>query len=210
MHSRTTRELAIEERRDILDLLATLTEEQWRQPSLCAGWSVRDLVAHMISYDGLGLPRFLRHFARSGFDPVRANDRRLALFADLGPEQLTARFREHLVPTGFPTSFGCMIALLDGMIHHQDIRRAIGLPRQIPVPRLERALNRIMYAVPVGARPRVKGLRLVATDVGWSYGTGPELTGPGEALLMAAAGRRVAAAELSGPGVAILSRRLAN
>ena len=52
------------------------------------------------------------------------------------------------------------------------------------------------------------GLRLVATDLSWSKGDGPEVAGTGEALLMAIAGRAAAIRDLTGPGVAILAERL--
>jgi hypothetical protein len=50
------------------------------------------------------------------------------------------------------------------------------------------------------ARSRAKGLRLVASDAGWSWGTGPLVSGPGEALLMAINGRPDALPELTGLG----------
>ena len=61
----------------------------------------------------------------------------------------------------------------------------------------------------VGAKQRVAGLRLVATDVDWSHGSGPEVSGPGEALLLAASGRPAGLPELDGEGVAVLRERLA-
>jgi hypothetical protein len=61
----------------------------------------------------------------------------------------------------------------------------------------------------VGAKKRVAGLRLVATDVGWSHGDGPQVTGPGEAILLAASGRPAGLEDLSGDGVATLRSRVA-
>jgi hypothetical protein len=61
----------------------------------------------------------------------------------------------------------------------------------------------------VGAEKRVAGLRLVAADVGWSHGDGPEVSGSGEAILLAASGRGVAINELSGDGVGLLRTRVA-
>ena len=91
--------------------------------------------------------------------------------------------------------------LVDHLIHHQDIRRPLGRPRVIPADRLVAALD----VVPglggfVGAKQRVAGLRLVATDVDWSHGSGPEVTGPGEAILLAASGRPAGLEDLSGEG----------
>jgi hypothetical protein len=96
--------------------------------------------------------------------------------------------------------FGGRIALADGMVHQQDIRRALGIPRSIPPERLVVAVNfaRIAPAIGLPVAGRVRGLKLVATDMDWSAGRGPEVHGTGEALLMAIAGRRGITDELSG------------
>ena len=62
----------------------------------------------------------------------------------------------------------------------------------------------------VKARKRAEGVRLVATDSDWSVGQGPEVRGPGEAILMTITGRRGVIDELSGPGVAVLANRACN
>ncbi|MEJ2889736.1 hypothetical protein [Actinomycetospora aeridis] len=111
-------------------------------------------------------------------------------------------------PAGLTAMMGGKIALTDGMIHHQDIRRPFGLPREIPADRLIAALDTAKTAPTIGAAKRINRLTLTATDIDWSTGDGPEITGSGEALLMAIAGRRGITAELSGPGVATLSERI--
>jgi hypothetical protein len=55
---------------------------------------------------------------------------------------------------------------------------------------------------------RARGVRLVATDLDWSHGRGPEVRGNGEALLMAMAGRRAALDDLDGPGKAKLAQHI--
>jgi uncharacterized protein (TIGR03083 family) len=106
--------------------------------------------------------------------------------------------------------FGSAIALTDGVIHHQDIRRALGHPRTVPEERLVAALRFAPRARALPAPANARGLRLVATDVDWTHGSGPEVTGPGEALLVALAGRPQALADLTGPGVATLAVRIAD
>ena len=81
-------------------------------------------------------------------------------------------------------------------------------PRAIPAERLVPALAFARFAPPIGAFWRARGLRLIATDVDWSGGRGPEVRGPGEALLMAIAGRRGAVEELDGPGQPTLAGRI--
>jgi len=116
---------------------------------------------------------------------------------------------DHLTPRGLTAGFGGMIALVDGLIHHQDIRRSLHQPRTVPTDRLIRVLDLVPGNPRFGAGRRIRGLRLRATDIDWAHGRGPEVTGPGEALLMAMAGRRVAVADLAGPGRATLAARLA-
>jgi uncharacterized protein (TIGR03083 family) len=101
-----------------------------------------------------------------------------------------------------------MIALVDGTIHHQDIRRGLDRPRTIPASRLRKVLGLVPNNPRLGARRFIKGLRLQATDVDWAHGSGPEVRGPGEALLMAMNGRAAALADLDGPGHATLTARL--
>jgi uncharacterized protein (TIGR03083 family) len=119
---------------------------------------------------------------------------------------LVARCQE---PRGLTAGFGGGIALCDGTIHHQDIRRALHLHRAIGEQQLRAVLDFAQTAPTLPVRKNSRGLRLVATDVDWTSGSGPEVTGPGEAILMATAGRYQALADLSGEGLATLRRRLA-
>jgi len=201
-------ELAAEERRELADYADTLTEEQWAQPSLCPGWSVRDVVGHVSSYDVLSWPAVLALFARSGFSLSRCNEVGVDQSRRLGTDALVARLRMHAVPRGVTAMFGGAIALTDGLIHHQDIRRALGHPRTVPQERLVAALEFAPRARALPAPANLNGLRVVATDVDWAHGTGPEVHGPGEALLIALAGRPQGLADLEGPGLDTLAARL--
>jgi uncharacterized protein (TIGR03083 family) len=100
---------------------------------------------------------------------------------------------------------------LDHLVHNQDIRRPTGRQRVIPSERMLRALEISHTVSGPGFSPKknVAGLRLVASDVGWSTGDGPRVEGPGEAVVLAAAGRTVALTELAGDGVEILRTRIA-
>jgi uncharacterized protein (TIGR03083 family) len=200
--------LATAERHDLADFLETLTPEQWDRPSLCQGWTVRDVVTHLISYEEVGVLRFIGGFARHGFRFGSMNERRLEEFGSRTPDELVAYVRAHAKPSGPTAVADARIGLTDGLIHHQDIRRALGLPRQVPSERLVPVLGFAMIAPPLPAKQNVQGLRLVATDLDWSYGSGAEVTGPGEALLMAVCGRGHALPELTGAGKATLADRV--
>jgi uncharacterized protein (TIGR03083 family) len=101
-----------------------------------------------------------------------------------------------------------VIGLVDGTIHHQDIRRALGHQRTIPVARLEGILPLVPGNPRLDAGRRIRGLRLAATDVSWQHGDGLEVSGTGEALLMAMTGRQEVLSELSGPDQATLAARI--
>lgn len=200
--------MAMAERAEIADLLASLTPEQWQAPTLCADWTVRDVVAHMFSFEELSTLGLIGRFARGPFTRGGANTVGVDAYRDHGPDELVALVQRHLRPRGLTAGFGGRIALTDGTIHHQDIRRPLGLPRQIPPERLVAVLDFARTAPTISAGKRIRGLTLTATDLDWTTGTGPEVTGPAEALLMALAGRRGVTDELSGPGVPELAARI--
>lgn len=197
------------EREDLLGLLVTLSPDQWRTPSLCAGWTVQDVVAHLLSYEELRPRQLAARFARGRLVFDRVNAVGLREYRSRTPAELVDLLRRHLTPTGLTAGLGGAIALTDGLVHQQDIRRPLGLLRRVPEDRLLPALRTALFAPTLLGAVRVRGVRLVATDVDWAFGRGPEVRGAAEALLMAVAGRHGIAAELSGPGRERLARRLA-
>ncbi|BCI54133.1 hypothetical protein NIIDNTM18_34110 [Mycolicibacterium litorale] len=199
-------ELARAERSDLAAFLATLTPAQWRAQSLCTGWTVKDVVAHVVSYEDLGVAGVMRRFVKGRI--AHANQVGVDEFAQLSASELLDYLNRHLDPSGLTARFGGMIGFVDGTIHHQDIRRALDRPRTIPGNRLTRILPLVPGNPRLGAGRRIRGLRLVATDVDWTHGHGPQVSGPGEALLMAMAGRPAALADLSGPGRDVLAQRI--
>ncbi|OLR93476.1 maleylpyruvate isomerase family mycothiol-dependent enzyme [Actinokineospora bangkokensis] len=200
-----TKAMARAERAELVDFLATLTPEEWEAPTLCARWRVRDVVAHVFDYDSLGVGGTVRRLVKGG---VAGNQAGVDEARARTPAELLAVARERVSPHGLPAAFGARIALTDGLVHHQDIRRPLGRPREIPPERLVAVLGFARIAPPIGAAKRVRGLRLRATDVDWAAGEGPVVEGPAEPLLMAMAGRAGAVEQLSGAGVATLASRL--
>jgi uncharacterized protein (TIGR03083 family) len=202
-----TMQLARAERADLVELLAGLTDQQWNAPTLCHRWRVREVVAHIFSYDDLSMPALIARFLRSGLAPDRANDLGVAAAAQLSNAELLDLAKAHIQPGGLPATFDGQIALTDGLIHHQDIRRPLRLPRDIPTDRLRAALDFGKTARPLGSAQRIKGLTLTATDLDWTTGTGPLVEGTAQALLLGMAGRRSAIDELAGPGQSTLAER---
>jgi uncharacterized protein (TIGR03083 family) len=204
----TALDLARDEREELADFLAGLTPEQWEHPTLCAGWRVHDVAAHVVSFEGMTLRELTARFLTGRLQMDRINGLGVGDLADRSTEQLIALLRDNAQPHGMGAGFGGRVALTDNMIHHQDIRRPLGLARTIPVERLCAALDFVRYSPTIRGAWRVRGVRLIATDLDWSYGKGPEVRGPGEALLMVMAGRPDALRDLDGPGTGTLAARL--
>jgi uncharacterized protein (TIGR03083 family) len=202
----TLMDMAYDERADLTAFLETLTPQEWHAPSLCDGWTVKDVVAHVVSYEELTPFGLMKRFAKGRI--VHANEVGVEEFAPMSSQELMKFLGRHLRPQGLTAAFGGMIGLIDGTIHHQDIRRALGYPRTVPVDRLERILPLVPGNPRLGAGRRIRGLRLKATDLGWQHGKGLEVSGTGEALLMAMTGRHEAVNELTGPGQATIAGRI--
>src|SRR4051812_38061330 len=94
----TLMDMARAERAELAEYLDTLTPQQWAAPSLCTKWSVKDVVAHVISYEGLSALGLFKRFAKGRI--LRANEAGVDELAPLTPQQLTEFLRNHLTPTG--------------------------------------------------------------------------------------------------------------
>ena len=121
-----------------------------------------------MSYEALGPFGLMKRFVRGRV--VRANEIGVQDFAAYTPAELVEFLERHLWPRGLTSGFGGMIALVDGTVHHQDIRRALGHPRTVPAERIERILPLVPRNPRLGASKRIRGLCLRATDVGWRHG----------------------------------------
>jgi uncharacterized protein (TIGR03083 family) len=201
-------DLARAEREDFAAFLETLSAEQWESPTLCDRWNVREVVAHAISFDELGGAALVARFLKGWLMMNRINQVGVDDYADRTPEQLITLIRTHAEPHGLTAGFGGRVALTDNMVHQQDIRRPLGLPRTIDERRLRVALDFALTAPTIRGAKRAKGVRLVATDMDWDHGGGPEVRGPGEALLMVMAGRGDGLKDLGGAGVEKLAQRM--
>jgi uncharacterized protein (TIGR03083 family) len=187
-------------------LARELAPGEWDVPSLCDGWAVRDVFGHLARHlhpadwqEGIGLAG--RRAARREREYADDVDRSIAVLAS---------------PAKWSTSGLKAVAVLNTcelVIHQEDVRRPLTRPRTYPEATLRSCLE--FATSPFGnvgvadsLRRRGRALRLVATDLDWSTGSGPEVTGTGEALLLAIAGRGVAMQALTGSGAPILAARM--
>ncbi|MEV6275644.1 maleylpyruvate isomerase family mycothiol-dependent enzyme [Nocardia sp. NPDC051832] len=187
------------ERRSLHALLAQLPESAWDHPSLCEGWRVRDVVAHVVLSADAGLGWILRELVRARGNFDRAIRDTAIRHADLTPTpELLAEL--HATIPARTTALGTTPAdrLMDLLVHGQDIAVPLGMPYEMPTPSAQVALQRIWtQGAPFHARKKLRGYRLVATDRDWSGGAGETIAAPVATLLMLVTGR-IAVADLDG------------
>lgn len=194
-------------RTDLVDLLAGLPDQAWDTQSLCPGWLVRDVATHVLlppRFSLLALPAL----ARRRFDAARYVHDDAVRRADAPVAELLTAFRHAVDRTWLPPTRRPEHLLADLFIHTQDIRRPLGLPASSPPEVLRAVLDTVAADRVIGDPTRIAGLTLIATDVDWTTGAGPEVAGPAEALILVMSGRPVALDELRGAGVATLAERL--
>lgn len=195
------------ERAALAEDLAGLDEDRWAQQSLCGRWSVEEVVAHLTAAASLGRLGWIRSMLGARFDADRHNQRRLAEHRGATPAGTLRRFEavvgSRTAPTGDTAAW-----LGEVVVHAQDIRRPLGLPRTPPVGTVtEVARFFASRDFAVASRSAAEGLHLVATDGPFETGSGLGVRGTTLALTLAMAGRAAYCDDLTGEGVPILRSR---
>ena len=204
-------QLIEQERLSLADLLSGLAPEEWERPSLCDGWRVRDVAAHVAlapQPPGLGSMLVEAVRARGSFD--RLNHDVSVRHANRPGVDLVAELRTHAASRRLPVVTNYRNILFDILVHGQDIAIPLGRPRSMPLDAAVAGAERVWTAGwPFWARRRLAGFHLSATDADWSAGDGwLEVRGPVSALLLLLTGRAVALDHLSGDGLTELTTRL--
>jgi uncharacterized protein (TIGR03083 family) len=196
------------ERRQIADLVDTLDDAQLASPSLCSGWDIKTVAAHLVSVVADSFWAFQRTALRCrGVDS--AIDELARRRARLPAAEIAAALRRYADHQLSPPITGPLSGLTDVLVHGGDIRIPLGLPFTPDRNRVELALDFLNGPLPLGFVPRgrLRGVRLHATDLDRTWGRGAEVQGPAADLLMSVAGRTALLDNLDGPGVPILRRR---
>ena len=187
------------ERRELADLLAGLPPEAWEQPSLCAGWRVRDVVAHITMPFRYSTPRFAFELARSRGNFTAMADRCARRDAAAPAAELTAGLRDNAEYPWRPPGGGLAGALTHDVIHGLDITVALGIDRTIPASRMSVVLDSVTTAASLKHfGTSLAGVSLRADDLDWSAGSGRPVTGTARDLALAVAGRRLPPGRLTG------------
>ena len=194
------------ERAALIEDLDGVDDRRWEEPSLCGGWTVHDVVAHLIDTARTTRLGFVVGLARAGFDFHRQNARGVERERGASPRETLERLgrvtsRRSTPPAPLDTR------IVEEVVHGEDIRRPLGISRSYPREAVVRSL-RLQARTPAsfgGAKERIARIRLTAVDADVSIGEGPEVSGPALSMLLAVSGRRVALGDLDGPGVATLA-----
>jgi uncharacterized protein (TIGR03083 family) len=199
-----------DERRRLADLLGGLDAEQWATPSLCAGWDVKTVAAHVVSTVVDGAPAFVRLGLRR-LSMARAIDELARRRAQLPAAEIVASLWQCADRPISPPLAGPLDPLADILVHGGDIKIPLGLPFRPDPPLAALAMNFLTGPWPFGFVPvgRRRGISLRATDFRGRWGTGAEVRGPVAALMMAISGRTALLDLLDGPGLPQLQQRLA-
>jgi uncharacterized protein (TIGR03083 family) len=202
------------ERVAFVGFLETLTEAEWATASLCEGWSVQDVAAHLAFAPTLGLGQSIVGLGRAGLRINRfiADSARRA--ARQGPSAIIRQLRANAATGARPLGMPQPAVLADAVVHPLDARRPLDSHRHVPDEAFGPVAELLAHtrwpsSLVLGGsgHHRIRGLRLVADDQSWTHGHGPEVHGSGEAILLALAGRPVGPGELRGEGATTLLSR---
>jgi len=187
--------------------LAGLDPAQWQTPSLCGRWTVRDVLAHLTATAAMTPPRFFGKFLGAGFNFSSMSDKGVKGELGVSPSETLARFKAQASSTTSPP--GPLDSWVgEAIIHSEDIRRPLGIAHTYAPAAVLRVADFYKGSnTLIGAKNRIAGVTLHATDADWSHGSGPEVNGPLLSLVMAMTGRKVALNDLEGPGVEVLRSR---
>jgi uncharacterized protein (TIGR03083 family) len=201
-------EMISAERTSLLEGLEQLPYDRWNEWSLCPLWTNRDVVAHVLATTYVTPAKFFSGLAKSRFSFNTLQDKnKRAASEGKTPAQLIDELRARIPARQSPP--GPTVAMLgETIVHGEDIFRAQGSYRDHPVDHVVEVADFYKRSnLLIGSKRRIAGVTLRATDTDWTYGSGPVLSGPAIALVMAMTGRSAALDDLSGDGVEVLRRR---
>jgi uncharacterized protein (TIGR03083 family) len=184
-----------------------LSPAQWAAASWCEGWSVQDTAGHILAAAEQTPANFYKELVSAGLRFNVFTDRAARRLAAIGPDELVRRLRARTSTTNHPPA--PVLAMLgEIVVHGQDIRRPLGQEHQSPEAVLVAIADSWKNSnLLIGAKRRIAGLRLRATDIQWTHGDGPEVSGPLISLILAMTGRQAVHPDLTGEGLKTLASR---
>jgi uncharacterized protein (TIGR03083 family) len=196
------------EREHLARLLAELPADGWGHPTLCTGWAVRHVAAHVISSAEASPGDVVAMMWRGQGNFNRALYREGLRLGSRPPDEILAAFERNRESRHHPLGTTRWEPLLDALVHTQDIVLPLGLNYTMPIEAAHAAAGRVWSrSFPFFARRRLRHFQLIADDTEWMVGSGAEVRGPMSSLLLLLTGRDAALDRLHGEGVALLPRR---
>src|SRR5690242_14111041 len=193
------------ERLSLADLFDGLSPQEWETPSLCAGWRVRDVAAHL-TLSQTGLIPAVAAAVRARGDFNRMVHDTAVRQARLPTAEYAPRLRAMAGSRKKAPGVSHLEPLIDVLVHGQDIAIPLGRPRPVPTEAAMAAADRVWPDLfPWRAERKLRGFRFAATDCAWSAGDGKLVQGSIGAILLLLTGRQAGLARLSGPGARELS-----
>lgn len=195
-------DLIAAERRELAALLSGLSAAQWQGPSLCAGWTVAHVIAHLTMPFRICEQEFMLALQRAGGRFTELSDEIANRDSQLPQAQLAAVLRDNAQNPWSPPGGGLAGALSHDVIHGLDVAWPLSIEYPIPGEAVAAVLDsvtgpgdRSLFGVPL------TGIELSATDLDWAAGTGDQLSGASRDLLLLLAGRQIPHKLFDGPGV---------
>jgi uncharacterized protein (TIGR03083 family) len=176
----------------LADLLEQRPAGDWDTPSLCEGWRVREVVAHMTMPARYDEAAFMAELQHDSFDFERLSQRIAARDALLPNERLVADLRSDVLHQWSPPGGGEHGALNHVVIHSLDITVPLGEPRCATDGAIRVVLDDLTGG---GLHARfgidIDGRAFRATDIVWAHGTGNPVSGTAADLALSLCGRNL-------------------
>lgn len=188
------------ERRELAAVLAGLPSHLWDAQTLCAGWRVREVVAHMTMPFRYSVPQFTVRLLKAGGNFNRMADQCARRDAASRPAaDLAAALAGNASHPWKPPGGGFEGALTHDVIHGLDFTVPLGIDRQVPEDRLRIVLPSLCSSRAVKFfGVDLRGIELRADDIDWTFGSGTPMSGTAQDLALVLAGRRLPAGRLRG------------
>lgn len=201
-------DVAAKARLDFADVLEGLSDDQLKASTYCEQWNALEVGGHVVSFIEMSLPTMMFSMAKAGFNIDKAWAANGRKYAAQGAAEIVRKIRANPGKKSAVKAFPAELTVADVAVHTQDVRRPLGIEGDLDPEVVRVALDmctvhdkRKLFVPPKD----IEGLRLEATDLDWSWGSGDVVSGTGEAILLAI-NRRDSRSELTGDGVAKLPR----
>jgi uncharacterized protein (TIGR03083 family) len=192
-------ELIRNERLAFVELLESLSDDQWVVQSLCSAWTVENVAAHLAWTPVAGPVEMGLASVRAGFSVNRLIADSAVRWTNRGRPAILQQLRDNAESGAKPIGVPCVAALADAVVHGLDVRVPLGLHRDLDPEAFRLIADWSLglswpMTVPVGGNPRkrLRGTRLVACDADWTWGEGTEVREPADSILLRLLGREPA------------------